>query len=166
MIQYTNFKLTTEVTDEIECKRNGLNYYLISYKLSRSVSMDEKYKKILDFLNYNVIFNSGICLIDECKNILEDNFIKTDKKNNDYHLSQTTKLYNYLKDSIDIEATSLFKTKDGNKDNGDRYSKTYPVFILIIIIFGLILLIRIILIAFSYRKLNKLIEESQSKEKN
>ena len=166
MIQYTNFKLTTEVTDEIECKRNGLNYYLISYKLKSSANMNENFMKILEFLNYSVTFNSGICLIDECKNILEDNFIKTNEKNYDYHLSNTTKLFNYLNDSIDINATSLFKTEDGNIDNDDRYSKTYPVFISIIIIFGVILIIRIILIAFSYRKLNKLIEESQNKEKN
>ena len=167
MIQYTNFKLTTEVTDEIECKRNGLNYYLISYKLKSSVNMDEKYKKILLFLNYSVTFNSGICLIDECKNILEENFIKTNEKSNDYHLRNATKLFNYLKDSIDINVTSLYKTEDVNKDKGDdTYSKKNPFFISIIIIFGLILIIRIFLIVFSYRKLNKLIEESQNKEKN
>ena len=166
MIQYTNFKLITEVTDEIECKRNGLNYYLISYKLKRSSSLDRRHMIIMEFLSYNAMFNSGICLVDECKNILEDIFVKTNDKSNDYHLSNKTKLFNYLDDSIDLSKTTLYKTEDGNQDNNDRYSKTYLPFISVLIFLGLILLIRIILIANSYRKLNKLTEESNNKEIN
>lgn len=163
MIQYTNFKLTTEVTDEIECKRNDLQYYLISYKLKNSANIDERYRKIMEFLGYNVIFNSGICLIDECKNILIDNFNKTDQNNVDYHLINNTKLFNYLKDSINISQTSLYIAGDEIKDDEDGLK---PSFIAILIIFGIILLIRLILIAYSYKKLNNLIEQSQNKENN
>ena len=132
MIQYSNFQLSADISHEIECMRHNLKYYLFSYQLKNSSYIPEKNKKIMNFLNYGIKFNAGLCLINECSKILEDNFYKNDSG---YQLKKESKLNDFLNDTVKLNYFYLYK-------NIDEY-KNEPVFLVIIIIIGLLIIIRI-----------------------
>ena len=101
MLKYSNFKLLADVSHEIECKRNGLKYFFFVYQYRKNKNIfQKKKKKLINFLEYNVDFTAGICLIEECTDILLNNFIQEDKTEFEYKINRTSKLYNYLKDTI------------------------------------------------------------------
>ena len=144
MIEYSNLQLLTDVSHEIECKRNNLTYFFISYKYKSFSSIPIEKEKILNFLNYNIIFTSGLCLVRECKNIVLDNFNTADKNDFGYKLKDNSKLYNLLNDTIDLKTFTLYKDNTNDeKDENNRYSETNPIFLTILIVFILIFLIRI-----------------------
>ena len=144
MIQYSNFQLSADVSHEIECKRHNLKYYLFSYQLKNSSYIPEKNRKIMNFLNYGIKFNAGLCLVNECSKILEDNFFKN---NSGYQLKKESKLNDYLNDTIKLQYFFLYKNVDEYTNNND------PVFWAIIVIIGLIFLIRIFFTIYTNIKL-------------
>ena len=146
MIQYSNLQLLTDASHEIECKRNNLTYFFISYKykINSNSSIHKNDKKIMDFLNYGIFFTTGLCLVNECTDILLDNFNMKEKIWFGYKLKNDSTLFHFLNDTIDPKTFTLFKDNDENKNNEDnRFSKNNPIFLTIMIAFGLILLIRI-----------------------
>ena len=162
MIQYSNFQLTTDVSHEIECKRNNLNYFLISYRLKNSSYIPDKYKKVMNFLNYSINLNAGICLVNECSYILEDNFIFSNESG--YILKNESKLKSFLNDTIELKYIYLFKGKENNDEelkNGDKL-----IFIAILIILGLLVLIRIFFSIYTNIKLiytkKRIVEETNN----
>ena len=146
MLKYSNFKLLADVSHEIECKRNGLKYFLFVYQYRKNKNIFQKKKeKLINFLEYNVDFTAGICLIEECTDILLNNFIEEDKTEFEYRINRKSKLYNYLKDTIFFDKSYLFKSDDENIINKKtyRYSKNNPTFLATITIIAIIILIRI-----------------------
>jgi hypothetical protein len=125
MIQYSNFKISTDVSDEIDCINSGLNYSLLSYRIKNTSYIKERKKNILSFLNFRITFTTGICLVKECLNILEDNFNEKDENGFGYKLNNKSKLYKYLSNTIYMPSLSLFKHYDKNhtQDSNNRYSK-------------------------------------------
>ena len=102
MIKYSNFKLLADVSHEIECKRVGMKYFLFTYQYKKNKNkniFNDKKEKLMNFLEYNIDFTAGICLIKECTNILLDNFLQEDKTEFVYKIKNTSKLYNYLEDT-------------------------------------------------------------------
>ena len=155
MIQYSNFKISTDVSDEIDCINSGLNYSLLSYRIKNTSYIKERKKNILNFLNFRITFTTGICLVKECLNILEDNFNEKDENGFGYKLNNKSKLYKYLSNTIYMPSLSLFKHYDKNhiQDSNNRYSKNNGIFIVIVVTFFLIIFVRIIISVYTNIKI-------------
>jgi hypothetical protein len=92
----------------------------------------------MDFLNYGIFFTTGLCLVNECTDILLDNFNMKEKIWFGYKLKNDSTLFHFLNDTIDPKTFTLFKDNDENKNNEDnRFSKNNPIFLTIMIAFGL-----------------------------
>ena len=167
MIKYSNFKLLADVSHEIECKRNKMKYFLFTYQYRKNKNIFNDIKeKLMNFLEYNVDFKVGICLIEDCTSILLDNFFLEKKNEFEYKIKNTSKLYNYLKDIIFFDKSFLFKSDDENKINNKtyRYSKNNPTFIATITIIAIIILIRIFFTIYINIKLIYIKKKAFSKE--
>lgn len=160
MIQYSNFQISRDISHEIECKTNNLNYTLISYRLKNTSNIPEKNKALLKFLNYRIYFSIGLCLTNECLKILEDNF-DIDNKTNELLLKNGSKFYNYINNKVNVEHFTLFKNKDNTKKSEKKIG-----FIAIFITLLLIILIRIFISIYTNIKLIYVNKKNSSSESN
>ncbi len=160
MIQYSNFQISRDISHEIECKTNNLNYTLISYRLKNTSNIPEKNKALLKFLNYRIYFSIGLCLTNECLKILEDNF-DIDNKTNELLLKNGSKFYNYINNKVNVEHFTLFKNKDNTKKSEKKIG-----FIAIFITLLLIILIRIFISIYTNIKLIYVNKKNSSSQSN
>ena len=159
-------KELSDLGQETSCIRNGFSYYLLSYDYSLENKISKYPLKIFKFFE-SKNFYTGLCLFDECNELLQKIFINY-KDNKDEDISNTKieqiihleKLGNDIKDKIDCEKNpdtckyepyyTLNDKGTFDKDLTDKERKKYKLFYVFFVIIMVLVCLELFVSIFIY----------------